>query len=127
MDPRPLTKVDIAIDTNLWWTDAFQFGDPADFTWSLAGKNFFLSIKQDDAGTTPALLALTSAAGQIVVLDPVNRIIAMAVTDLVIRSALAAPNQYVYDLIMVDAVTGQTDGLMYGNLQVNTGITIGPS
>jgi hypothetical protein len=35
--------------------------------------------------------------------------------------------KYVYDLIMVNSTTGQTDGLMYGTIDVKQGVTVGPS
>ena len=123
--PRPLTRVDIEIDNNVWWDDAFQFGDPLDFTWTLSGLNFFLNINLTPTDPTPQL-ALTSAAGQIVVQDPIGRVLSMLVPDTTIRAHLP-PGRYVYDLIMVNQITGQTDGLMYGDLHVKQGITIGPS
>lgn len=122
---RPLTRVDIEIDNNVWWDDQFQFGDPTDFTWTLTGVNFYLNVQRSPSDTVP-VLALTSLAGQMVVEDTNARILGMVVSDTAIRAALA-PGKYVYDLIMVNISTGQTDGLMYGELYVKQGITVGPS
>jgi hypothetical protein len=50
----------------------------------------------------------------------------MLVPDATIRQYLPE-GKYIYDLIMVANSNGQTDGLMYGELQVQNGITLGPS
>ncbi len=125
MDRLALTRVDMLIDDNLWWTDAFQFGDPTDFTWDFIGTSFYLSIKKHDDDLMP-VLALTSNAGQIVVEDTVNRILSMLVPDATIKASLSE-GKYVYDLLMVTNATGQTDGLMYGEIHVAHGITMGPN
>lgn len=122
---RPLTRVDIEIDNNLWWTDAFQFGDPLDQTWNFNGCSFYLNVQKRDTDPVP-LLALTSGAATIVVQDPNLRVLALLVPDLIIRNTLPT-GHYVYDLIMVLNATGQTDGLMYGQLEVKQGVTVGPS
>ena len=126
MDRRePLTRVDILIASNQWWDDQFQFGDPADQTWTFTGLNFYLGIKKHESDTT-YVATFTSLAGQIVVEDAINRVLGMLVPDTTLRAVLS-PGKYIYDLIMVNPVGGQTDGLMYGDLEVVTGITIGPS
>lgn len=125
MHSRPLTRVDMEIDNNLWWTDAWQFGDPLDQTWTLNGRNFYLSVKKHVDDATP-LLTCTDTAGQIVVQDATLRVLAMLVPDGTIRNALP-PGRYDYDLIMVLIATGQVDGLMYGSLEVKQGITMGPT
>lgn len=122
IDQQPFTRVDFMISDNVWWDDQLQLGDPTDFTWALNGANFYLSIKRSDDDVTP-LLALTSAAGQIIVVDPINRILGMAVPDAVIRNALLE-GDYVYDLIMQTISTGQIDGICYGLLRVAHGITL---
>ena len=127
----PLTRVDIAIANNVWWDDQFQFGDPNEFTWTLNGLTFYLGIKHTFDDVAP-FLTYTSAAGLIVVQDPINRILGMLVPDTTIRNGAAGlaalpPGKYVYDLIMVANSNGQTDGLMYGELSVDQGVTIGPS
>lgn len=131
MDRLPLTRVDIEIANNVWWDDQFQFGDPNDFTWTLNGLTFYLGIKHTDDDAAP-FVTYTSAAGLLVVQDPINRILGMLVPDTTIRNGAGGlvalpPGKYVYDLIMVANSNGQTDGLMYGELSVKQGVTIGPS
>jgi len=128
MSELPVTRVDIQIANNVWWDDQFQFGEPDDFTWTLNGMNFYLGIKNRFEDTS-AFLTFTSLAGQIVVQDPINRILGMLVPDTTLRNGTPPlpPGKYVYDLIMVNASTGQTDGLMYGELHVKLGVTTGPS
>lgn len=121
---RPLTRVDIEVQNNVWWDDAFQFGDPLDQTWTFTGVSFYLAVKSDPEAST-VLLSCSSVAGTIVVADPINRILNMLVTDEAMSAALV-PGHYVYDLIMVQT-SGQTDGLMYGSLVMKQGVTEGPS
>ena len=122
MKPRGLTKVDIVIQNNVYWDDAFQYGMPEDQTWNFNGMSFLLDIKQHEDAVNP-LLSLNSTGGTIVVADPINRILNMYVTDLTIRAALPL-GQYVYDLIMVNNSTGERDALMYGELFVVQGVTL---
>lgn len=125
-----VTRVDLYLFNNVWWTDAFQFGESDDATWSFAGKTFILDIKMTTTDALP-LLSLTTADGFIVVDDPVLRILHMEVDDHTIRNALpvnelASPelDPYVYDLIMVDGTSGERMMLMYGQLEVFQGVTI---
>src|ERR1700730_5331583 len=122
MDKLPLTRVDIEIANNVWWDDAFQFGDPNDFTWTLNGLNFYLGIKHTFDDVAP-FLTYTSAAGQIGVQDPLKRILGVLLPGPAIRNGTIPlpPGKYVYDLIMVAMSNGQTDGLMYGELHVKQG------
>ena len=124
---KALTKVDMAIANNVYWDDAFQFGQPDDFTWSFSGVTFTLDIVTPQEtwvnGVPPApVLSLSSAGGTIVVDDPVNRILHLFVSDLTIRSALPI-GCYQYDLVMTTTATGERDALMYGSVEVYSGIT----
>jgi hypothetical protein len=118
---RGITRVDLAISTNSWWDDAFQFGDPADVTWNFVGMSFLSGVKRSENDASP-LLSCSSAAGTIVVADPINRVLNYLVTDVAVKAALP-DGDYQYDLIMVNNATGQRDVLMYGSLSVETGIT----
>lgn len=93
-------RVDIAIQDNATWNDAFQFGTVGDTTWSFTGQVFRLDIKasRDDAA---ALLSLTSGGGQIVVDDVVQRVLHMNVPESALTVLPAA--EYVYELMMLDA------------------------
>lgn len=113
--------VDITTANTVTFQDAFQFGLATD-TWTLVGQNFRMEVKasRDDA---TALIAFTSAAGQIVIDDTTNRIIHMNVPDTVLSAALQA-GEYVYDLVMYDAsVPPIRTLLMQGKLFVTQGIT----
>src|SRR5215831_7758508 len=93
--------VDLSIDNNGTWMDAFQFGTPGDTTWTLTGQSFSMSVQVDYYAATPKL-ALTSGAGQIVIDDVTQRVIHLNVAMTAIKPALQ-PGCYVYDLIMMDS------------------------
>ncbi len=81
--------VPIEIQNNQTMQDAFQFGVPGDLSWTLNGQNFRMDVYTEPftPGTTPAL-TVTSAAGQIVVNDSINRIVNFNVPESVIQNAL---------------------------------------
>jgi hypothetical protein len=120
--------VDIVTQNNCSFVDAFQFDPPVngitDSTWNLTGQNFRLDVKANKLQTAP-LLSLTSAAGQIIVDDAVNRILHFNVPESVISAALI-PGRYVYDFIMFDGSTPPVRvPLMHGEFVVREGITGG--
>lgn len=129
---RGIAKVDIALQNNASWADGFQFGDPADFTWSFSGCKFFLDAKINQTDTTP-VMSLSSDAGTIVISDVVNRILVTSLPYLVLQAAIVAnpqsfsnPDQaaeWWYDLVMETTATGQRDILMYGQIRIYTGVT----
>lgn len=113
--------VNITTQDNATLADALQFGTVGDLSWSLAGQSFIMDIKasRDD---TAALLELTSAAGQINTLDPVQRIIQFNVPDTVL--AVLPPATYVYDFIMFDgSVPPIRIPLMQGYFTIKRGVT----
>ena len=117
-------KVNLVIDNNMTWIDAFQFGTVGDTTWSFTGQNFRLDIK-GNRDQTAALLSLTSGAGTIVVDDVVQRILHVNVPESAIVAVLL-PGEYVYELMMYDnSVPAVRVPLMGGRLIVNQGITGG--
>lgn len=114
--------VDLAIDNNATWQDAFQFGTPEDTTWTLTGQTFKMNVQLTYYDAAP-LLTLSSAAGTIIVDDPIQRVIHFNVPDTQIEPALN-PGQYVYDLVMTDSSTpGIRTGLMHGSVCVSQGVT----
>jgi hypothetical protein len=123
MGTRGLTFVEIVVQNNTYWTDAFQFGLADDQTWNFNGMSFLLDLKLHRSDTT-AVLSTSSAAGTIVVQDPINRILSMYVSDHAIRAALQPDTKYEFDLIMVNNTTGQRDALMYGTVKVDYGVTV---
>jgi len=111
----------LKIGNNVTWRDAWQFGQPGDFTWTL-DPNWEMEIKLDRYQATP-LLNPSTANGQIVVADAVQRVIYMNVPSAVIQAALQ-PGIYVYDLIQFDNSTPPVrDVLMYGTLTVVQGVS----
>lgn len=118
-------RVDVVTPDNATWTDAFQFGIQGDTSWSFTGMAFRLDIKGNKFTQTAALLSLTSAAGQIVVLDPVQRILQLNVSEATLTGGLV-PGEYVYDLIMFDtSVPPIRTPLMYGEFKLVHGVTGG--
>lgn len=114
--------VDIIASNNATMQDAFQFGDEADLTWSLAGQSFIMEIKASRDDVAP-LLALTSGAGEIVVDDIAKRVLHLNVPMAALQAALPV-GEYVYDLIMVDGSTPPIRvQLMEGALCVKHGVT----
>ena len=125
MDVRPLTRVDLTLQNNLWWSDNFQFGEPTDFTWNLSNANLYLNVTTEPIGQNPVLLQCSTALGNILIVDPVNRVVAMNVSDIAMRAALGTPPaEFVYDMVMQDKTTGVIEGLMYGEIDWHSGVTI---
>jgi hypothetical protein len=111
----------ITIGNNVTWQDAFQFGQPGDFTWQLQ-PNWELEIKLDRYQSTP-LLNPSTTNGQIVVDDIHQRVIHFNVSPTTIQAALQ-PGMYVYDLIMFDnSVPPVRTVLMHGSLRVVQGVS----
>jgi hypothetical protein len=113
-------RVDLRIDNNGTWMDAFQFGEPDDTTWTLDGQTFEVDVQRNPYDTVP-LLSLTSANGRIIVDDPIQRVIHFNVSPDDIQANLP-PGMYVYDLVMVDGSDVRVP-LMHGQLTVTQGVT----
>jgi hypothetical protein len=118
-------RVDLRIDDNSTWMDAFQFGEPADTTWTLTGQSFELDVQLTSFDTTP-LLHLDTAGGRIVIDDLRQRVIHFNVDPADIQANLN-PGTYIYDLVMFDGSTPPVRvALMHGTLSVVRGITFPP-
>lgn len=113
-------RVDIAIDNNGTWSDAFQFGETDDTTWTLAGCAFELDVQRNAYDTAP-LLHMTTGNGRIIVDDEIQRVIHFQVDPADIQAALT-PGSYAYDLVMIDAQSVRVP-LMHGVLEVGQGVT----
>lgn len=123
--PVTCAIVNIAIQDNQTFSDAFQFGTPGDTSWSLTGQNFRMEVKASRDDASP-LVAFTSAAGQIVVADAMQRVVYMNVPDTAVQTSLPVA-QYVYDLVMYDnSAPPIRTVLMQGILLVSKGVTEGP-
>jgi hypothetical protein len=116
-------QVDIAIDNNGTWADAFQFGQPGDTTWTLTGQSFECDVQRNPYDLVP-LLSATTANTRIIIDDVVQRVIHFNVAATDIQANLP-PGLYVYDLVMVDGSNVRTP-LMHGSLQVTQGVTYPP-
>lgn len=116
--------VDIAIQDNATWEDAFQFGTVGDTTWSFTGQTFRLDIKASRDDASP-LLSLTSGSGAIVVDDVVQRVLHMNVPEATITPTLPVAT-YQYELMMIDGSTPAIRvPLMHGELTVTHGVAGG--
>ena len=93
-------RVDIAIQNNATWEDAFVLGTAGDTSWNFVGQKFRLDVK-GNVDQTVALLSLTSDAGTIVVDDVIQRILHLNVPETSIVAALL-PGEYIYELVMFD-------------------------
>jgi hypothetical protein len=116
-------EVDLRIDNNGTWMDAFQFGRPGDQNWTLADQTFELDVQRNPYDELP-LLSLTTANGRIIVDDEVQRVIHLNVPPDELQANLT-PGFYVYDLVMVNAFE-QRVPLMHGTLEVVQGVTYPP-
>lgn len=113
--------VDITVSDNATVQDAFQFGTPGDTTWSLTGMSFKMEVKASRDDTSP--LVTWTSPGQIVIDDPVQRVLHLNVPDTVVQASLP-PAEYVYDLIMLDGSTPAIrTQLMQGRFIVRRGVS----
>ena len=121
------SRQDIKVSNNATWQDAFQF-DPGSETWTLDGQMFELDVQRNPYDPVP-LLSLSSAENEIVIADPVQRVVYMNVDASVIQQSLP-PGVYVYDLVMIagdnPAPPAVRVALMYGTLEVVQGVTYPP-
>lgn len=114
--------VNLYVSDNATMQDALQFGTPGDTTWSFTGMTFEMSVKASRDDVDP-LVTFTSGAGQIIVNDPVQRVLQFNVPDTTLQASLP-PAEYVYDLIMLDGSTPPIrTQLMQGRLTVSHGVT----
>jgi len=117
-------NTNLAIDNNGTWSDAFQFGEDDDRTWTFNNQTFELDVQRNPYDLVP-LLSLSSANGRIVVADQVLRVLYFNVAAADIQANLP-PGTYVYDLVMVDGGTLVRVPLMHGTLEVAQGVTYPP-
>lgn len=119
-------RVDIDMQTNATWTDAFQFGTLGDYSWSFTGQNFRLDLKQNKYTQAVALLSLTSGAGQIQVQSAALRILNMDVPEATFAAAGIIPGKYDYDLVMYDSSMPPVRvPLMHGKFKMSQGVSGG--
>lgn len=114
--------VNLELSNNGTWQDAFRFGQPGDYTWTLAGQSFTMEVKRNRYDATP-LLTMTTANGKIIVDDIYQRVIHFNVDPIEIQDSLN-PGTYVYDLVMLSDF-GIYTPLMHGDAKVCQGVTTG--
>lgn len=118
-------RVRMMISNNATWEDAFQFGTVGDTSWSFTGQNFRCDVKGSRYDAAP-ILTLTSGAGQIVVDDPVNRVLHFNVPEATVQASLPPDAEYVFDFIMYDNSTPAVRvQLMHGEIFVQQGVSGG--
>ena len=125
--PPSSANVKIVTANNATFNESYQFDPPVAGatppTWTLY-PNFRLDVKAYLDQTSP-LLSVTSAAGQIVVDDPVQRVIHFNVPETALTAVLA-PGRYFYDLIMFDNSSPAIRvPLMHGEFVLTNGVTGG--
>jgi len=116
-----VAQVNQVITNNATWQFAFQFGVPSDLSWNFDHCILFSDVKAEASDDTP-LLATSSENGLLIILDLIARIIQYNVPPLVIQDQLPV-GDYVYDLIMVNNTTYDTQQLMTGTITVIDGPT----
>lgn len=119
--------VDLAIDNNVTWSDAFQFGTPGDTSWSFTNMTFTLEVKRSRYDASPLLSissSVVSTTGYIAIDDPIQRALHVTVPYTTIRADLTN-GEYVYDLVMADNSSPPVrTALMHGKLCVGQGVTV---
>ena len=115
--------VDIYINDNATFQDAWQYNPPAGATLDFTGNSFEMSVKASSDDVAP-LVTFTSAGGQIVLRSATNpAVLNMNVVDTVIQTSLPAA-EYAYDLIMLDtSVPPIRTLLQQGHIFVKHGVT----
>jgi hypothetical protein len=112
----------LQVDNNATWSDAFQFGDPDDTTWTLSGCTFEMDVQRDPNDAVP-LLQMNTGNGRIIVDDVVQRVVHFNVAAVDIQANLD-PGTYVYDFVMLDgAVPPVRTPLMHGTVTIQQGVT----
>lgn len=116
--------VELQIDNNGTWEDAFQFGEPDDMTWDLLGQTFEMDVQRNPYDAVP-LLSLSTGNGRIITDSAILRVIHFKVDADDIQSSLK-PGTYVYDLVMIYEGDIRVP-LMHGAVQVVQGVTYPPT
>ena len=119
-------EVNLAVDNNGTWSDAFQFGDPDDLSWTLNGQTFELDVQRNRYDTVP-MLSLSTGNGMIQTDSTIQRVIHFDVPASILQAALQ-PGVYLYDLVMVDGSSPPTRvPLMHGTVTITQGVTYPPA
>ncbi len=113
--------VNFEVQDNGTFSDAIQFGDPDDTSWSLTGMSFKMEVKASRDDTSP--LVTWTSSSEIIVDSVSQRVIHFNVPDTVLQASLP-PAEYVYDFLMIDgSVPPIRTPLMAGKFVVSRGVT----
>jgi hypothetical protein len=136
-------SVDFVTSNNTTWTDSVQFdpppvpgGPPTPYwpqgasgpTWGFVGQNFRMDVKTNinASGPIASWFSTGVTGGQIVVDDPVQRILHMNVPESQYVTDGMVPGSYIYDFIMFDGATPPVRVmLMRGKFKLQAGVTGG--
>ncbi len=120
---RTVAKLDLEIQDNATWQDAFQLGTDGDTSWDLVGEHFVMDVKGARDEPDP-LMTLSTDNGRIVIDDTTLRVIHFNVVDVDIQADIPASEEYVYDLVMYNnASPPRRVALMGGKVRVCKGVT----
>jgi hypothetical protein len=124
-NPASSAHVDLVVANNASFRDALQFDPPVPGVtgpaWTFTGQKFRMDVKPNHEEA--ALVSWTSDAAQIVVDDETQRVLHFNVPDTLIQASLI-PGDYIYDLIMYDAVTPTIRvQIAHGYFTVTDGVT----
>jgi hypothetical protein len=133
-------EVDIVTSTNTTWADALQFdpppvpgGPPTPYwpegasgpTWTFTNQNFRMDVKTDINASGP-IASWTSSNNQIVIDDPINRVLHMNVPESQYPLNGMVPGTYIYDFVMFDgSIPPIRVMLMQGKFKLQPGVTGG--
>ena len=121
--PPTSSNVNFTVAKNTTFSDALRFDDPTDTSWSFVNKTFRMGIK-GNYEQSPEILAFTSEAAEIVIIDTTTRILAFNVPPATLAAALV-PGVYLYDLRMTDTDTAVRTQLMHGEFRYAEAVTEG--
>ena len=133
-------SVDLVTSNNTTYEDAFQFdpppvpgGPPTPYwpqgasgpTWTFTNQNFRMDVKTNINASGP-IASWTSSNNQIIVTDPINRVLYMNVPESQYALNGMVPGTYLYDFIMYDgSIPAIRVMLMQGRFILKPGITGG--
>jgi hypothetical protein len=121
--PPSSAHANFTVAKNTTFSDAIQFGEDGDTSWSFTNKTFRMGIK-GNFEQSPEVIAFTSAAGEIVVADAAERVLYFNVPPATLQAVLV-PGVYLYDLRMIDTDTAVRTQLLHGEFIFVDAVTEG--
>lgn len=118
---RVSARVDMDVGNNATWSDAFQYDDEDDTSWTLTDQSFVMEVKRSQYDDDP-LFTLSTDNGRIVVDDVDLRIIHLNAEDVDFVELLPV-GEYRYDIIMIDDNDDTRVQLQHGKVNIIQGVT----